>query len=234
MNTLDIIIIAIIVISVLNGLVRGFIKTLFGLTALLIAVILTWMLTPPISQMVIDETSFDEMISEKSVELLHIEEMLNVNMDTTAAVKTLNDLSLPGNVIESLVENYTPQIMDALNVDGIGAYIGGSLSVMAVKALTFVVLFIVISLILNAVVTLLDLVAHLPVLKQANRIGGVGIGLIIGVLVVWVGALGLSFVISIQSTETLSQLIETSILAKIFYYNNPLQNFIMNIQNAIK
>lgn len=232
MNTLDIIILAIIAICAISGLVRGFIKTLFGLGSLIIVVLLTWMITPAISRAVIQQTDFDEMISEKAVELLHIEEMIRVTFDDSAAVQLLNDLSLPGNVIESLVENYTPVIMDSLKVEGIGDYVGSSISVMAVNALVFVVVFAILSLALNAVVTLLDILARLPVLKQMNRLGGIGIGVIIGVLVVWVGGLVMSFVISIQSTESLSQLIESSILGKIFYYNNPLQSFIMNLQSA--
>lgn len=220
-------------ISALNGIIRGLIKTLFGLTSLLVAVILTWMLTPMISHVVIEQTSFDEIISEQVVELLNIEEMLITNLDTTEAVRTLNDLSLPGNVVESLVENYSPQLINHFNIDSIADYVGASLSVMAVKALVFVVIFIVIIIALNAIATLLDLIARLPVLKQLNRLGGLGIGLLIGVLIVWVAGIGLSFIISIQSTEALSELIEASILAKIFYYNNPLQNYVMNIQSLL-
>ncbi len=234
MNTLDIIIIIIIGISVLNGVIRGFIKTLFGLTSLIIALILTWMFTPVISDMVITETSFDEMISEKVVELLSVEELMTINLDTTAAVEKLNELSLPGNIVDSLIENYTPQIIEGLKASGIGDYIGSSLSVMAVNALTFIVLFIVISLLLNALATLLDLVARLPVLKQMNRIGGFVIGLLIGVLIIWVGCLALSFAISIQSTSTLSELIESSILGRLFYYNNPWQYFVMKLDVVLK
>lgn len=233
MNTLDIIILVIIGISLLNGLIRGFIKTLFGLTSLLIAVIVTWMFTPVVSELVISETSFDEMISEQVVELLDIEDMMTDMVDNHGA-DVMEDLSLPGNIVESLVDNYTPQIIESLNVDSVGAYVGSSISVMAVNALTFVVLFILITIGLNAVATLLDLVARLPVLKQMNRLGGFLLGLLVGVVIVWVGCLGLSFVISIQATPTLSQWIESSIFGKLFYYNNPLQYFVMNIDRFAK
>lgn len=234
MNTLDIIIIAIIGLSVLNGTIRGFVKTLFGLTSLLIAITLTWIMTPVISDIVISETSFDEMISEKTVELLNIQDLLSVTMDSPAATEKLSGLTLPANIVKSLVENYTPQIFEGLGVVGIGDYIGSSLSVMAVNSLVFIVLFIIISILLNALATLLDLVARLPIIKQMNRLGGFGIGLIISVLVIWVGCLVLSFAISIQSTSALSELIETSILGKLFYYNNPLQYFVMNLDGIQK
>lgn len=231
MNTFDIIILAIIGVCLLNGLIRGFIKTLFGLTSLLIAVILTWLLTPVISDMVVTETSFDEMISEQVVELLGIEDMMNQAVDTTAttATEALRNLSLPGNIIDALVENYTPQIVENLNVSSIGDYVGGAISLMAVKALVYLVLFLIITLTLNAIATILDLVARLPVLKQINRFGGFLLGLLVGVVIVWVGCLCLSFVIAIQATPTLSAWIEASIFGKLFYYNNPLQHFIMNL-----
>ena len=237
MNTLDIIIIAIIGISALTGMIRGFIRTLFGLTAMLLTLVLTWIFTPSVSQFVIDETFFDEMISEKTVELLNIEEMVSYHLDTSdkgQVVRFMNDLSLPGNLIETLEENYTDQVISGFDFAGVGDYVGGIISVMAVNALVFTILFIVISVILNAIVTFLDLIARLPVLKQANRIGGLGLGLIIGVISVWIGALIISFAISIQSTEALSGLIESSILGKILYYNNPLQNFVMNAHGLLK
>lgn len=229
MNTLDIVVIVVIGISVINGAIRGFIRTLFGLSSLLVAVILTWMLTPVVSDAVIEQSSFDEMISEQVVELLDIEHMINMRMEDSDAVREISGLKLPGNMIESLADNYTPQVLERLNVTGVGDYIGDAISVMSVNALVYIVMFVVISIALNAIVTLLDLVSRLPVLNQMNRIGGIGLGLMIGVVCVWLGSVGLSFIISIQSTTMLSEMIEKSILMKIFYYNNPLQSFIMSV-----
>lgn len=90
-----------------------------------------------------------------------------------------------------------------------------------------------ISLLLNAIVTLLDLVSQLPVLDQMNKMGGFLVGVLFGVLIVWIGTLGLSFIISIQATTELSELIEASILTRLFYYNNPLQNFVMDLARSI-
>lgn len=232
MNTLDIIVLAVIGISAVVGLVKGFIKTVFGLTSLILAVVLTVLLTPSVSSYIIENTSFDEMISEKTIELLNLEENINMSLNDSEAIETLNGLELPGNVVDSMVENLTPQITRALDVSNVTDYIGASVASMAVNALTFLVLFIAISIILNAIVTLLDLISQLPVLDQMNHIGGFAVGLVLGVLMVWIGLLGLSFVISIQATTELSDLIETSIFTRLLYYNNPLQSFIMDLARS--
>lgn len=234
MNTLDIIVIAVVGISALVGTVKGLIKTVFGLTSVIIAVILTLMFTPVVSGYLIENTSFDEMISEKAIELLNISEHMNVDIaDTSKVSDTINGLELPGNITESMIDNLTPQIVGVLDVSNVVDYIGSSIASMAVNALVFLTVFIVISILLNAIVTLLDLISQLPVLDQMNHIGGFGVGLVLGVIVVWIGLLGLSFVISIQATTELSDLIESSILTRLFYYNNPLQNFIMNLARTI-
>lgn len=229
MNTLDIIVIIIIGFSAIEGLIKGFIKTLFGLVAVIAAILLTIMFTPKVSDMVIENTSFDEMISEKTIELLDIEALVDSKFTDIEEQEIIQNLQLPNNLIEHLIENNTNMIKEQLNIDGFIEYIGMIIANMAVKALVFILLFVIITLILNAIVALLDLISQLPVLKQMNAVGGLFIGIILGSTIVWVATLILSFVISIQATGELSGLIESSVLTKIFYYNNPLQNFIMNI-----
>lgn len=234
MHILDIILISIVGISAIVGLIRGFIKTVFGFASMLVAIILTVILTPQVSHYIIENTSFDEMISEKAIELLNIKDNVTINMDDVLAKDVIRDLPLPENIVSSLQDNIASPTVDVLNISNVVDYIGNSIAQMAVNALVFIVLFIVISIILNAIVTLLDLISQLPVLDQMNKLGGFLIGTLVGVMFVWIGLIGLSFIISIQATSELSELIEASILTKLFYYNNPLQHFIMNLVQSVK
>jgi len=230
MNALDIILIGIIVVSGVVGYFKGLIRTVFGLVGLIATIILTVMLTPVVSNYIIESTQFDEMISAKTIELLDIEKIGKLNQ--IEGVEKIEGLSLPTNIIRALKESYTPTFLKEFNIASMGDYIGRGIAHMAVKALVFFILFIVISMLINAVVTLLDLVSRLPVLKEANNFGGLLVGVVIGVGIVWVGTLLLSFALSIQATSGLSSLIENSILTKLFYYNNPLQNFIMHFKSG--
>lgn len=234
MNILDIIVIAIIGFCALNGLVKGLVKTLFGLSSTIIALILTMLITPQLSNMIVTNTSFDEIISEKTIELLKIEDLVSdrdTTLDTTIAG---GGLKLPKNLLDFLVKNDTPETNDLLKSTGLGDYISSSMAGMAVNVFILIVVFMVISLIINALVVLLDIVAHLPVIKTMNKLGGFSLGLILGIVIVWVATLTLSFVISTQSSDSISELIESSILTKLFYYYNPLQNFVMNIPRTFR
>jgi uncharacterized membrane protein required for colicin V production len=234
MNILDIIVIGIIGFCALNGLFKGLVKTLFGLSSTIIALILTLLITPQLSSLIVTNTSFDEIISEKTVELLKIENLLwdkDASLDTTISEGALK---LPKNLLEFLTKNNTPETNQLLEAKGLGDYISSSMATMAVNVFILIVVFMIISLVLNALVVLLDIVAHLPVIKTMNKLGGFTIGLVIGIIIVWVSTLALSFIISTQASDTISKLIEESILTKLFYYYNPLQNFVMNIPRTLK
>ncbi|PKM65278.1 MAG: hypothetical protein CVU95_16125 [Firmicutes bacterium HGW-Firmicutes-2] len=234
MNTLDIMLIAIILFCAINGMIKGFVKTLFGLSSTIVALVLTLLISPQVSGLIINNTSFDQMIGEKTVELLKIENLMGDQDTELEEVIVSGAINLPGNILRFLEKNNTPEINDKLEANGLGDYISGSIATMAVNAFVFLIVFLIVSLLLNAVVIVLDIITRLPIVKSMNKLGGFSVGLVIGVLIVWVATMSLSFIISIQATETLSELIESSIFTKLFYYNNPIQFFIMNLGNALK
>ena len=234
MNTLDIILIAIILFCAINGMIKGFVKTLFGLSSTIVALVLTLIISPQVSGLIINNTSFDQMIGEKTVELLKIENLMGDQDTELEEVIISGAINLPGNILRFLEKNNTPEINEKLEANGLGDYISGSIATMAVNAFVFVIVFLIVSLILNAVVIVLDILTRLPIVKSMNKLGGFSVGLVVGILIVWVTTMSLSFIISIQATETLSELIESSIFTKLFYYNNPIQYFIMNLGNALK
>ncbi|MCF8020905.1 conserved membrane protein of unknown function [Petrocella atlantisensis] len=234
MNTLDIILIAIILFCAINGMIKGFVKTLFGLTSTIVALVLTLLISPQVSGLIINNTSFDQMIGEKTVELLKIENLMGDQDTELEEVIVSGAINLPGNILRFLEKNNTPEINEKLEANGLGDYISGSIATMAVNAFVFLIVFLIVSLLLNAVVIVLDILTRLPIVKSMNKLGGFAVGLVIGILIVWVTTMSLSFIISIQATETLSELIENSIFTKLFYYNNPIQYFIMNLGNALK
>jgi uncharacterized membrane protein required for colicin V production len=234
MNTLDIMLIAIILFCAINGMIKGFVKTLFGLSSTIVALVLTLIISPQVSGLIINNTSFDQMIGEKTIELLKIENLMGDQDTELEEVIVSGAINLPGNILRFLEKNNTPEINDKLEANGLGDYISGSIATMAVNAFVFLIVFLIVSLLLNAVVIVLDIITRLPIVKSMNKFGGFSVGLVIGILIVWVATMSLSFIISIQATETLSELIESSIFTKLFYYNNPIQYFIMNLGNALK
>ena len=88
-----------------------------------------------------------------------------------------------------------------------------------VHAITAIVLFVFIKIALSIVISLLDFVANLPILKQFNEVGGIIYGLLRGVLIVCVCILMIGVFAKINPENELNKYIENSYLTKIVYKN---------------
>ncbi len=217
MNGLDIFVIVVIIIGALYGFIRGFVITLFGLTSTLIIIILSIILTPKLSGYVLENTSFDVTVSEKVVELLDIEKI-----DEVVDEELIDGLTLPPNLKSYVKKKYYSDFDIVGKTNNLTKYIGDKLAQVSIYYLSFVALFLAISLIVNLVVSELDLLTKLPVLKQLNALAGLVLGSFIGVIVIYISCLILSFVLTVQATDKISILIEESIFLKLFFYSNPI------------
>lgn len=234
MNTLDIIVIAIMLVCVVVGYFKGFVKTAFGLFSAIIAVLLTLFLSPIVSGYIVEHTEFNDQISEKVIQILELDAMDSDVMLKEDEFEAIDKLKLPSALKDMLSKNNNREFYELLVVDTFGGYIGGMMAVVAVNALSFIGVFIVISIILNILTTLLDLVSHLPILNEVNKMAGAGVGLMLGVVIVWVFNILLGFVLSIQATTVLSELIESSVIQKFLYNNNPLMRLLFNVSKVLK
>ena len=88
-----------------------------------------------------------------------------------------------------------------------------------VYALTGIVLYIAIKIILSIVISLMDVIAKLPILKQFNEIGGIIYGLIRGALIACICVLLMGAYAKINPESTISNTIDSSYLTKIAYKN---------------
>ncbi len=74
---------------------------------------------------------------------------------------------------------------------------------------------------------LIKFVTSLPILGFVNRLTGMAIGVLEGMLVVWVLLAMLVVVPSLRENKPLSYAVEQSVVARSLYYQNPVLNFLM-------
>lgn len=96
---------------------------------------------------------------------------------------------------------------------------------LAAQRIAWIVSFILISILLGVLVHVLDILAKLPVIESINHLGGLAVGLLEGVVVVWI----LLFVIVLcQGTEwgrPMMESIQQNPLLRLLYENNVLEQF---------
>lgn len=208
---LDLIIIAIISISVFLGYKKGLVKVAVKLCAFLIAVMVTLLFYKPVSNLIIENTELDEKIESVIVE---------------NGTKKLEDNN------EETKENFLENIQQYVNntvtqtQNDIIENLAKEVSIRLINILVIVGLFIATRLLLIVLVLMSDLITNIPVIKQFNQLGGILYGIIRGLLLIYVILSIVFLVVSISANNEIITIIESSIITELMYKNNILLNII--------
>jgi uncharacterized membrane protein required for colicin V production len=166
---LSVVLVLIIAIFTVIGVKKGFFATIAGFIAPLASIVLTMLFYKPIAAL-LKSTLFANMVTDTSG-------MENFFNEFNATEDVISKLSLAMNYLNN---NDLGEAIDAIK-NNIMAEV---LSI----AIAIVGLFLVLLIVIKIVFKLLDLVAKLPVLKQANGILGGVIGACEGFVWCWVFA----------------------------------------------
>ena len=188
----DIIIIAVLALSIFLGYKKGLIELGISLCAVVIAIVATLILYRPITNIIINTTNLDETIETKIVENLSIAEQ-----------DKEDETSIQGQIQNEILPTTAREI-----------------SISIIRTGVMLILYIVIRIVLRFVTALANLIAKLPVLEQFNEIGGIIFGAIRGIAFVYIVLLIISFVGQVNSTNIVHTEIEKSFIAKEMYNNN--------------
>ncbi len=186
----DIIIIAILALSIFIGYRKGLIELSVNLCAVIIAIIATLILYRPITNIVVNTTNLDETIENTIVENLTV---AGQNEENNIQNKIQNEI-LPTTARE--------------------------ISMSIIRTGVMLILYIAIRIALRFVTALANLVAKLPVLDQFNKIGGIIFGTIRGIAIIYIILLIISFIGQVNSSNTIHKEIENSTIAKEMYKHN--------------
>ena len=230
---LDIAVILIFGLMVYFGHRDGFIKTVAGMIAFVVALVLSTLLAGPVSDLAYDKlveppvvTALEESVGDDS---------LAADGLTTAIGK------MPGFVKSQLATQGIHDGADLLQyvnnaekgesaVDSVMSKVIEPVTVPVLKALCSLILFFLFQLIISLILKLLNVLAKLPVLKQANKTLGIVAGVVQGAL--W--ALLIATILQAVAATGLipmvtEELLDSTILVKWLSEVNPLHTYMQEI-----
>ncbi len=201
---IDIIIIAIIAISTFLAYKKGLIALAIKLCAFIIAIVVTFILYNPVSNLVINVTNIDETVQnailEKTTDLINQEEIANQN-------ETMQ------NLINQAKEGTLPEA-------------SRELAISIVKFGVMIILFLALRIGLVFVTALANMLAGLPIIKQLNKSGGIVYGLLRGIILVYAIFMIMVIVQKVNPTMNIEENIKETFIAKYMYEHNVLNIFI--------
>ncbi|HWT75711.1 MAG TPA: CvpA family protein [Mobilitalea sp.] len=230
MNWLLLVVLAILVVNTLIGMKAGFIKTVFSLCSLVVAVILTIWISPYVNDFMRGNEKIYDGISSK------VEKMLPFSAEEAAKseqVSLIEKLSLPQSIKDSLIENNNADVYKALAIDNFKDYVTNYLTGVIINAMAFIITFIVLLILLWVICLTLDIVSKLPLLNQINKTAGLLAGLLHGLVVVWLFFILLTVFGSTDIGQKAMQMIGDSQILSMIYNNNFILKFITSITKMI-
>ena len=197
---IDVVIIGIILLCLIFGYKKGLIGVAFSVVSFFLAVIIALVLFVPVSSFVINNTEFDENIKNAIVTNFNSEE---------------NDENGESNFISTYIAEQIDEAKgQTLEV------VSTEFSVICIKGIVFIALFIVAKFALFFVKALANLIAKLPVLNQFNKLGGIVFGLLKG-LVITYGLLAVLLLISPMFNDSqFFKELNNSTIGGMMYNNN--------------
>lgn len=204
---LDIILVAIILLNVYLCYRKGLVNLVVGLIAVVAAIILSVILYKPVTNIIIENTQFDESIENTIVETFAPEGA------SEGQVKYVGILSY----LETEVGNAINETKNEVVYETAHA-----MAEKVINLIVFIGIFTVVRVALFALTFVADAITSLPIIKQCNEVGGVLYGLIKSLLIIYVVLAIVFFVVNVTGNATVADAITNSYITEFFYNNNLL------------
>ncbi len=202
----DLIIVAIILLSAFLAYRKGLVTLAIQLVAVIIAVVLTLILYKPVSNLIINVTGIDEMIQ-------------NAILEEANDIMT-NEGNGANQIVETIQNNMLPETARTISIN-------------IIEGAVILILYVLIRIILRFVTAIANAVSKLPILNQFNKLGGVIYGILRGLLIVYILLLLVNLSGEIEPQNQVYTSVESSYVGKMMNENNILDILFTNV-NAIK
>ncbi len=224
MNWSDLLVIAIILFFGFIGIKNGFIYSVFKMVSFFVAAIVSVKCYPLLAN-ILDKTPIFSNIKSGVLKNLLMQQQAQsgvVNQGAQSAAGSIVDgLKLPGFLKEAIKGQLAKEnVMNMLDVAGVMDKISDILTHVVIDILSLVLLYILIRIGLLFLRFVLQGVAKLPIFKQMDKLGGFAFGAIEGLLTVYIIFAVTMLFMSSPAFKGFFDAVETSSVAKIFYQNN--------------
>ncbi|MBQ4530256.1 MAG: CvpA family protein [Lachnospiraceae bacterium] len=180
-----ILVIVILVIFTYYSYHRGFVKSALSMVLYIITIILVNFINPYVTEYIMEETPFYENIKESCMEIYSPDNQEEISTNGSDE-DIINSYPIAGILKEQIIKDNTPEVYQLLNVDAIEEYIAAYIAKTIVSAASFVISFIIVWLALKLLMTTLNVLTKLPVIKEINKTVGGLLGFVQGLIIVWI------------------------------------------------
>lgn len=227
MNYIDLIVIIVMGLSVMLAARKGLILAVFDLLSWVVALILTYMLYPIVSRMLLNTpiyTSIRDGISSR----LNLTEGVQ-DLTIWAQNEIITSLPIPEFLQELMLQHNNPAIYQMLNVSSLEEFISSYVANIAINIMSCIIVLILVLIGLRFIAGTLNIISKLPIINSMNKLGGAAVGVLKGTIAIWIMFLGMSLMALHENHYNILLEVEESSIGLWFYQNNVILNFMSTI-----
>ncbi len=229
-NWLEIVVGVYLICMVLYGHYRGFIRLAVSTAALIATLVIVHLAMPAVSMYVKEHTPVYDRIVEYMEKKLTIHEDISMPAGQRAVIENLN---LPENIKELLIENNNSEIYKILGVEAFGAYLGSYLANFILNMISFLMLLLLVYIGLRLILKWLDILARLPVISGMNHMAGALLGGIQGLFYLWIAFLLVTVCSGTAWAQAALAQINASVWLSFLYHYNVIFKLALGILKGI-
>ncbi len=148
------------------------------------------------------------------------------NLDLPAEMQdeAIETAQIPEAFKNLLTKNNNSETYEQLGVASFADYVGSFLAKLIVNILSFLGLFLIVTIILRAIVFALDFVSELPVLGAVNRVAGGAVGLVIAMIIIWFLFMIVAIFFATSWGGEIYNGIQGNAFTRFLFNNNPIMS----------
>lgn len=206
-NLITVLFFVLLIFSFFSGYSKGLIKMIVSFGSIIIAVIVTRMITPIAADAVKNATNIESTLTSKIYEV-----MIKTNLYDNINIPWVKEAIDTGNLEESLKNNLCTGLANAI-----------------INLLCGIAVFIVVLIIIRLIIKILDVVNYVPIVGKLNKILGGVLGMLETIVVISIIFAILKALNNIPQIKIIDDCISSSYIVGALYNDNIIYNFFMNL-----
>lgn len=208
---------------------RGFIREVIGISFLFLTIFLVWVINPYVNQFLKTQTTVYDRIEKVCEE--GIQEYTGSDGGTSAEKEEslIAGLPFPNFIKEGMAENNTYEVYQYFQVDSLNGYLAGYLATAIVNGISFMISYLVAFVLLRIGMFALGLVGELPGIRIVNRMAGLLLGIVKGIIVIWLLLLVITIFCGTEMGGNLLEQVEKDFFLNFLYEKDIFVRVFMSI-----
>lgn len=216
-----------IIVMVISGYRKGFLRIIFSMFITLLAIGISYNLSPKINDYLLNNTNIKEgitsvMLKNIGVDDVYYEDYYNKEKED----EIISSLNMSEGLKKVLKYNNKDEVYVQIGVNKFKDYLYKYISVLILKRVIFVLVFVFSIIILNLILEILNIFSKIPIISGINSLAGAVVGFFNAMFILWILSL---FIGAIVGTNIGSQIMEYIKRKPIllFIFNNNLISYIV-------